>query len=81
MFMYTEIEFLKFIVEGLVKNKEDIVIERQEDELGVLLTLKVNKEDMWIVIWKAWNVVSSIRTILRIHWTKLNKKINLKVLD
>ena len=38
-----EIEFLKFIV----TKKDEVVIERTEDELWVLLTLKVNKEDMW----------------------------------
>jgi predicted RNA-binding protein YlqC (UPF0109 family) len=41
-----EVEFLQFIVENLVNNKDDISIERTEDELGVLLTLKVNTEDM-----------------------------------
>jgi predicted RNA-binding protein YlqC (UPF0109 family) len=41
-----EVEFLQFLVENLVSNKEDIKIDRVEDELGVLLTLKVNKEDM-----------------------------------
>jgi predicted RNA-binding protein YlqC (UPF0109 family) len=28
-----EIEFLQFIVENLVSNKDDIIIERKEDEL------------------------------------------------
>ena len=28
-----EVEFLKFIIESLVENKNDIVIERTEDEL------------------------------------------------
>jgi predicted RNA-binding protein YlqC (UPF0109 family) len=41
-----EVEFLRFVVESLVENKDEIVIERKEDELGVLLTLKVNKNDM-----------------------------------
>jgi predicted RNA-binding protein YlqC (UPF0109 family) len=41
-----EIEFLQFIVESLVDNKDDIKIERTEDELGILLTLSVNKDDM-----------------------------------
>jgi predicted RNA-binding protein YlqC (UPF0109 family) len=41
-----EVEFLQFLVENLVSNKEDIKIDRVEDELGVLLTLKVNKDDM-----------------------------------
>lgn len=76
-----EVEFLKFIVESLVSNKEDIVIERTEDELWVLLTLKVNKDDMWVIIWKNWNIVTSIRALLKILWSKIDKRINLKVLD
>lgn len=76
-----EIEFLQFVIESLVENKEDIVIERKEDELGVLLTLQVNKADMWVIIWKNGNIVTSIRSLLRILGNKTNKKINLKVLD
>lgn len=76
-----EIEFLQFIIENLVENKNDISIERVEDELGVLLTLKVNKEDMWIIIWKWGNTINSIRSLLRLFWMKVNKRINLKVLD
>lgn len=76
-----EVEFLKFIVCELVENKQDVVIERKEDELWVLLTLKVNKADMWSIIWKNWNIVSSIRSLLKILWAKLWKRLNLKVLD
>ena len=77
----SEIEFLQFIVWNLVENKEDIVIDRTEDELGVLLTLKVNKDDMGVIIWKWWNTINSIRTLLRIFWMKIDKRLNLKVLD
>jgi len=76
-----EIEFLQFIVENIVEKKDDIVIERTEDDLWILLILKVNKTDMWVVIWKNWNIVSSIRSLLKIIWVKLWKRINLKVLD
>jgi len=76
-----EVEFLQFIVENLVNNKDDISIERTEDELGVLLTLKVNTEDMWIIIGKSWNTINSIRSILRLFGMKTEKRINLKVLD
>lgn len=76
-----EVEFLQFIVENLVEFKEDVVIERIEDELGVLLTLKVNKEDMWVIIGKSWNTVNSIRSLLRLFWMKIDKRLNLKVLD
>ena len=79
--MYKEVEYLQFILEWLVSNKELIRIERIEDELGVLLTLSVAKEDMWIIIWKWWNTINSLRLILRLLWVKIWKKINLKVLD
>ncbi len=77
--MNKEVEFLQYVVENLVNNKEDIVIERKEDEMWVLLTLKVNEEDMKYVIGKAGNVVNSIRNLLKILGLKTEKRINLKV--
>jgi len=76
-----EVDFLQFLLENLVSHPEDIKIERKEDELWVLLTLSVNKEDMGIIIWKGGNNINSIRSILRLVWMKLNKRINVKVLD
>lgn len=76
-----EIHFLKYIVENIVENKDSIVIDRIEDEFWVLLTLRVDKNDMWSIIWKAWNTVNSIRTLLRMFWVKIDKRINLKILD
>lgn len=76
-----EIDFLKFIVTNLVNNIDDVVIDRTEDELWVLLTLKVNKDDMWIIIWKSGNTINSIRILLRLFWMKIDKRLNLKVLD
>ena len=76
-----EVEFLQFIVENLVDNKEDIKIERKEDELGVLLTLQVNKEDMGVIIGKGWNTINALRVVLRLLGAKMDKKINLKVID
>ena len=79
--MYKEIDYLKFILEWLVKDIDSIKIDRTEDELGVLLTLSVAKDDMWIIIGKWWNTINSLRSILRLLWVKIWKKINLKVLD
>ena len=76
-----EVEFLKFVVENLVNNKEDIVIEKKDDELGTLLTLRVNKADMGIIIGKGGNTINALRAILRLLGLKLSKKINLKVVD
>ena len=76
-----EMEFLRFLIENLVMYTEDIKIEQTEDELWTLLTLSVHKDDVWIIIWKKWNTINSIRSILRLLWVKLNKKLNLKLLN
>lgn len=76
-----EVEFLKFIVENVVKNKDAVNIDRKEDELGILLTLTVDKEDMGTIIWKGGATINAIRSILRLYWVKQDKRINLKVLD
>jgi predicted RNA-binding protein YlqC (UPF0109 family) len=46
-----------------------------------LLTLKVNKDDMGVIIWKWGNTINSIRSLLRLFWMKIDKRLNLKVLD
>lgn len=76
-----EVEFLQYVIEGIVENKEDIHIEKVDDELGTLLTLRVHKDDMGIVIGKKWATVNALRSIVRLMGMKMDKKINLKVID
>ena len=76
-----EVEFLEYVVKSIVSNKDVVKVERKEDELWVLLTLSLDKDDMWTIIWKWGNTINSIRTIVRIFWLKIDKKINIKVLD
>ncbi len=79
--MEKEIAFLQYVVENLVANPDDINIERKEDELWVLLTLRVNKDDMGIIIGKSGNTINALRSLLRILGMKIDKRINLKVED
>jgi len=76
-----EVDFLRYLVENIVTKIEDIKIEKKDDELWTLLTLEVNKEDMWIIIGKKWSTVNALRSILRLQWMKAGKKITLKVLE
>lgn len=72
-------EFLESIVEGIVNNPKDIKIDRNVDEMGVLLTLKVNPEDMGALIGRGGSTARSIRTLLRIVGAKNNARVNLKI--
>ena len=76
-----EVDFLQFLVENIVENTGDIKIEKQDDEMGTLLTLQVNADDMGIIIGKKWATVNALRSILRLQGMKMGKKITLKVLE
>ncbi|MDB5225772.1 MAG: hypothetical protein JWL87_724 [Candidatus Adlerbacteria bacterium] len=72
-------EFLEFVIKGLVEHPEDVKISRVVDEMGVLLTLDLNAEDMGKVIGRSGNTAKAIRTLLRVVGMKHNARVNLKI--
>ena len=74
-------DFLSFIINALVAHIEDVVIEQREDELGTLLTLKVNPQDMGTIIGKEGKTINAIRTVLRVYGSKMDARVNLKVIE
>lgn len=72
-------EFLEFIVKGLADHPNDVIVDRTVDEMGVLLTLSVNKEDMGKIIGRSGNIAKAIRTLLRVVGMKNQARVNLKI--
>ncbi|MCX6819706.1 MAG: KH domain-containing protein [Candidatus Adlerbacteria bacterium] len=72
-------EFLEFVVKGLVDNPDDVKIVRTVDEMGVLLMLDLNADDMGKVIGRSGNTAKAIRTLLRVVGMKHNARVNLKI--
>ncbi len=72
-------EFLEFIIKALVDHPEEVKIDRKVDEMGVLLTLKVNPEDMGQIIGRAGSTARSIRSLVRIVGLKNHARVNLKI--
>jgi len=56
-----------------------VKIKRTVDEMGVLMTLDVNREDMGKIIGRAGNTAKAIRILLRVVGMKNNSRINLKI--
>lgn len=79
--MQSASEFLTFVVSSLVDSKDQIEITEREDELGTLLTLKVAKDDMGTIIGKEGKTIQAIRTVLRVHGSKTDKRVNLKIIE
>lgn len=72
-------EFLEYIIKALVDHPEDVKIDRKVDEMGVLLSLKVNPEDMGQIIGKAGSTARAIRNLVRIIGLKNHARVNLKI--
>ena len=72
-------EFLEFIIQALVEHPEDVKVTRTVDEMGVLLNLKVNPEDMGQIIGREGSTARSIRSLVRIVGLKNHARVNLKI--
>jgi predicted RNA-binding protein YlqC (UPF0109 family) len=72
-------QFLEYVVKELVEHPADVKIRRTVDEMGVLLTLSVNKDDMGKVIGRSGATAKAIRTILRVVGMKHDARVNLKI--
>lgn len=72
-------DFVEYIVKQIVNHPEDVKIERKIDEMGVLITLDVNPEDMGMVIGREGATAKALRTLLRVIGAKNNARVNLKI--
>ena len=72
-------EFIESVVKALVNNPDDVQTTREVDEMGVLVTLKVNPEDMGIIIGRGGQNARAIRTLVRVVGAKNNAHVNLRI--
>ena len=74
-------DFILYFVSHVVENPDAVSVERTVDELGVLITLKVGKDDMGKVIGKHGQTAKALRTLLRVIGSKHNARVNLKIVE
>ncbi len=72
-------EFLEYLVKALVDHPDDVKVDRKVDEMGVLLSLRVNALDMGQVVGREGSTAKAIRSLLRIVGIKNNARVNLKI--
>ncbi|MBI2623448.1 MAG: KH domain-containing protein [Candidatus Liptonbacteria bacterium] len=72
-------EFLEYLVKALVDHPDDVKVDRKVDEMGVLLSLRVNPLDMGQVVGRQGATAKAIRSLLRIVGIKNNARVNLKI--
>jgi predicted RNA-binding protein YlqC (UPF0109 family) len=74
-------EFVEYVVKQLVTKPDKVQTERKIDELGVLIELVVDREDMGVIIGKEGKTAKAIRTLLRVLGAKNDARINLKIIE
>lgn len=72
-------DFLEYIIKSIVDHPDEVKINREVDEMGVLLTLKVHPDDMGQVIGRNGSTARAIRTLVRIIGLKNHARVNLKI--
>ena len=72
-------EFVEYIIKSIVTKPDDVKVERTVDELGVLLTVLVNSEDMGLLIGRSGSTAKAIRTLARIVGMRNNSRVNLRI--
>ena len=72
-------DFVEIIIKEIVNHPDEVVVARTVDELGVLLSVKVNKEDMGLLIGRSGSTAKAIRTLARIVGMRNNARVNLRI--
>ena len=73
--------FVKFIIENLVENKDQVEVATELDGKTIIINVKVAESDAGKVIGKNGKVVQSIRTIVRSVSAKTKKRYVVKVVS
>ena len=71
--------FLEYVVKALVDNPDAVKTDRKVDEMGVLITLKVDPQDMGKIIGRNGQTAKAVRSLLRVVGIKHNARVNLKI--
>jgi len=74
-------QFVEMIVKEIVDNPDKVKTERKVDEMGVLIELTVDPEDMGKIIGKEGKTAKSIRTLLRVLGARERARVNLKIIE
>jgi predicted RNA-binding protein YlqC (UPF0109 family) len=74
-------DLVQYLAKSLVNNPEAVEVKQAEGENGVILELRVAKEDLGRIIGKQGRTAKSIRTILNAAASRTNQKVTLEIVD
>lgn len=77
----TDVEYLSTIIKGIAGFPDEVKVVRSSDELGILLTVSIAKDDMGRIIGKEGQTAIAIRQILRAYGYNIRARLNMKIAE
>ena len=81
MAQYVDRDFVEYIVKQIVNKPDEVEVTRKTDEMGVLIEVKVNQEDMGLLIGRSGSTAKAIRILARIIGIRNNARVNLRIVE
>lgn len=75
----SDVALLEQIIKAIVEKPESVAISRKVDEMGVLLTVRLDDKDAGALIGRAGETIAAIRRIMKLVGIKANARINIKL--
>jgi predicted RNA-binding protein YlqC (UPF0109 family) len=72
-------EYLTALMIPLLKSPEALKIVESQDQMGILLSVDVHKDDMGVVVGKAGETAKAIRHLVRIVGIRANARVSIKI--
>jgi uncharacterized protein len=72
-------QFVEYVIKSIVNNPDAVTVTRSVDELGVLITVKVDPKDMGLLIGRSGSTAKAIRILARIVGMRNNARVNLRI--
>lgn len=74
-------EFLEYVIKSIVDKKDAVEVDRKIDEMGVLLSVRVDASDMGKVIGKQGQTMRAIKHLARLVGLRNKARVNVKLLE
>lgn len=72
-------EFVEYVAKALVDYPDKVEVRETTDEMGVLISLKVAKEDMGLIVGRQGKTAQAFRELVRIAGYKQKARVSLKI--
>lgn len=79
--MQTPETYLIDLIRPLLKQPESVLVVQSTDDMGLLLTVTLAREDMGVVIGKSGETAKAIRHLVRVLGMKSNARVSVKITE